>query len=185
MNALSDAGLCTQISDWTLDQLQSAPPAADAVLSINLSARLFHDKAFAQRLFARIDDGRLIPQHLIIEITEDTLETDLRGAERVLHALKQRGVRIALDDFGTGQASLSHLRRFPFDYIKIDQSFVAGIDKVANDEKLIKAIIHLAHALGMRVVAEGVETEIQRNFLAAECCDYIQGYLVGKPAAGS
>ena len=185
MDALADAGLCSTISDWVLDQLQSRRPSDDAVLSINLSARLLHDESFAQRLFDRIDEGSLTPTRLIIEITEDTLESDLTAAARVLHELKSRGVRIALDDFGTGQASLSHLRRFPFDYIKIDQSFIAGIGKVANDEKLVQAIIRLAHALGMEVVAEGVETEAQRDFLAAEQCDYLQGYLVGVPAAGS
>ena len=183
MNALADAGLCTTISDWTLDQLQIQRPHPDAVLSINLSARLLHDQDFAQRLLERIDEGRLAPGLLILEITEDTLETDLTAAARVLHELKRRGVRIALDDFGTGQASLSHLRRFPFDYVKIDQSFIAGIGEVPTDEKLIQAIIRLAHALGMEVVAEGVETKAQRKFLAAEDCDYIQGYLVGKPTA--
>jgi diguanylate cyclase (GGDEF)-like protein len=185
MNALADAGLCSTISDWALDQLQAKRPYPGAVLSINLSARLLHDEAFARRLFERIDEGRLVPGELILEITEDTLETDLAGAARVLHALKQRGVRIALDDFGTGQASLSHLRRFPFDYIKIDQSFVAGIGTDENDEKLIQAIIRLAHALGMQVVAEGVETARQRDFLSTEHCDFIQGYLVGRPAAGA
>ena len=183
MNALADAGLCSAISDWALDQIQSKRPDDHAVVSINLSARLLHDEVFARRLFERIDVGRLVPGELIIEITEDTLETDLRAAARVLHELKRRGVQIALDDFGTGQASLSHLRRFPFDYIKIDQSFIAGIGNVRNDEKLIQAIIRLAHALGMRVVAEGVEIAVQRDFLVAEGCDFIQGYLVGKPTA--
>jgi EAL domain-containing protein (putative c-di-GMP-specific phosphodiesterase class I) len=183
MNALADAGLCSAISDWALDQIQNKRPDDHAVVSINLSARLLHDEVFAQHLFERIDVGRLVPAELIIEITEDTLETDLRAAARVLHELKRRGVQIALDDFGTGQASLSHLRRFPFDYIKIDQSFIAGIGKVRNDEKLIQAIIRLAHALGMRVVAEGVEIGVQRDFLVAEGCDFIQGYLVGKPTA--
>ncbi|MGB5201001.1 MAG: EAL domain-containing protein [Sedimenticolaceae bacterium] len=185
MDALADAGLCTAISDWALDQIQINRPTPEAVLSINLSARLLLDEDFAQRLLERLDQQRLIPERLILEITEDTLETDLRVAARVLHELKQRGVRIALDDFGTGQASLSHLRRFPFDYIKIDQSFVAGIGEVPNDEKLIQAIIRLAHALEMKVVAEGVETEAQRDFLRGEDCDYIQGYLVGKPSAGA
>ena len=183
MNALADAGLCSAISDWALDQIQSKRPGDHAVVSINLSARLLHDEVFARRLFERIDAGRVVPGELIIEISEDTLETDLRAAARVLHELKRRGVQIALDDFGTGQASLSHLRRFPFDYIKIDQSFIAGIGNVRNDEKLIQAIIRLAHALGMRVVAEGVETGVQRDFLVAEGCDFIQGYLVGKPTA--
>jgi EAL domain-containing protein (putative c-di-GMP-specific phosphodiesterase class I) len=183
MNALADAGLCTQASDWVLDQLQQTAPDTDAVIAINLSARLLHDEGFAQRLFERLDEGRLQAGQLIIEITEDTLETDLKAASRVLLELRRRGTRIALDDFGTGQASLSHLRRFPFDYIKIDQSFVAGIGTVPNDEKLIQAIIRLAHALQMEVIAEGVETEPQRAFLEAEGCDYIQGYLVGRPAA--
>lgn len=183
MDALADAGLCSAISDWVLDRIQDGGPAADAVLAINLSARLLHDEAFAGRLFERIDQGRIDPARLILEITEDTLETDLAAATRVLHELKRRGVRIALDDFGTGQGSLSHLRRFPFDYIKIDQSFVAGIGRDPADEKLVQAVVRLAHALDMQVVAEGVETTTQRDFLAAEGCDFIQGYLVGRPAA--
>lgn len=185
MNAVSDAGLCTQTSDWVLDQLQTTRPGNDAVIAINLSARLLHDPAFAQRLLERLDEGRLQAARLVLEITEDTLETDLRAAARVLLELRQRGVRIALDDFGTGRASLSHLRRFPFDYLKIDRSFVAGIGKVPNDEKLIQAIIPLAHALSMKVIAEGVETEAQRAFLETEGCDYIQGFLVGRPAASA
>ncbi|MGB5614597.1 MAG: EAL domain-containing protein [Sedimenticolaceae bacterium] len=184
MDALADAGLCKNISDWALDRIQASRPTKDAVLSINLSARLLHDEAFSQRLLKRFDEGRLMPDHLILEITEDTLEIDLKSAARVLHELKRRGVRIALDDFGSGQASLSHLRRFPFDYIKIDQSFIADIGKDRNDEKLVQAIIRLAHALDMAVVGEGVETMAQKDFLAAEGCDYIQGYLVGRPAAG-
>ncbi len=183
MDALADAGLCSRISDWALDGIQAAAPAADAAVAINLSARLLHDEAFAARLFQRIDQGRLDPKRLILEITEDTLETDLAAAARVLHGLKQRGVRIALDDFGTGQASLSHLRRFPFDYVKIDQSFVAGIGRVEADTRLVQAVVRLAHALDMEVVAEGVETQAQRDFLAAEGCDYAQGFLIGRPAA--
>jgi diguanylate cyclase (GGDEF)-like protein len=181
MDAVNDAGLCTQISDWALDRIQHDRPSQEAAVSINLSARLLHDDAFASRLFERLDTGGLIGEQLILEITEDTLETDLQAATRVLEALKQRGVRIALDDFGTGQSSLSHLRRFPFDYIKIDQTFVNGIGRVPNDEKLIQAIVRLSHALGMQVVAEGVETQEQRAFLAAEDCDYVQGYLLGHP----
>ena len=183
MDAMVDAGLCSTMSDWALDQIAANRPAADAVVSINLSARLLHDEEFSRRLFERIDQGRPSAQQLILEITEDTHEADLEAAIPVLLELKTRGVRIALDDFGTGQASLSHLRRFAFDYLKIDQSFVTGIGSVPSDEKLIQAVIRLAHALGMQVVAEGVETPAQRAFLAADGCDYIQGYLVGKPSA--
>lgn len=183
MDALADAGLCSTISDWALDQIDKRRPAGNSVVSINLSARLLHDEHFAGRLLERIGEGRPPPEQLIIEITEDSLETDLRAAGQILHELQQRGVRVALDDFGTGQASLSHLRRFPFDYIKIDQSFIDGIGEVPNDEKLIRAIIGLAHALGMQVVAEGVETDAQFDFLRREHCDYVQGFLVGKPTA--
>lgn len=181
MDAINDTGLCTQVSDWVLDHLQYGRPAPDAVVSMNLSARLLQDQAFADRLFERIDDGRLVGAQLIVEITEDTLESDLQSASRVLEGLKKRGVRIALDDFGSGQASLSHLRRFSFDYIKIDQSFISGIGEDENDEKLIQATVRLAHALDMQVVAEGVETAAQRDFLIAEQCDFLQGYLVGRP----
>lgn len=181
MDAINDAGLCSQVSDWALDRIQHDRPAVDAVVSINLSARLLHDHYFAQRLYERLDSGALDGEQLILEITEDTLDADLLGATRVLMALKDRGVRIALDDFGTGQSSLSHLRHFPFDYIKIDRAFVDGIGHAANDKKLVQAVIRLAHTLDMAVVAEGVETEAQRDFLTAERCDYIQGYLIGRP----
>jgi EAL domain-containing protein (putative c-di-GMP-specific phosphodiesterase class I) len=183
MEAIADAGLCGNMTDWALDRITSAKPAVDAVVSINLPTRLLHDGLFADRLRDRLDRGAIDPRTLIIEISENTLEVDLDIASEVLHELRQRGVRIALDDFGTGQASLSHLRRFPFDYIKIDQSFVAGISRVDSDEKLVRAIIDLAHALDMRVVAEGVETAEQRRFLADRQCDYVQGYLIGEPTA--
>lgn len=184
MNAMADAGLCSKVSDWILDALAGQRPTDGAAVAVNLSARLLHDPQFAARLHARFDAGTLAPDRLIVEITEDTLETDLTAAARVLHGLRDRGVRIALDDFGTGQASLSHLRSFPFDYIKIDRSFVAGIGVDDQAGKLLQAIIGLAHALDMRVVAEGVESETQRQFLVAEGCDYLQGYLIGPPAAG-
>ncbi|MGD1983903.1 MAG: EAL domain-containing protein, partial [Chromatiaceae bacterium] len=171
MDTVNDAGLCAEVSDWALDRIQYDRPSGDVAVAINLSARLLHDESFARRLYERLDSGALAADQLILEITEDTLETDLQGATRVLRGLKQRDVRIALDDFGTGQSSLSHLRRFPFDYLKIDQAFVAGVGGAGKDEKLIEAVIRLAHALDMAVVAEGVETEAQRSFLAAAGCD--------------
>jgi diguanylate cyclase (GGDEF)-like protein len=184
-NVMVDATLCRAISDWVIEALPVTRPAANAALAINLSAWQLHDEAFARRLLARIDAGRLPPRQLIIEITEDTLEADLAAAAKVLEDLKLRGVRIALDDFGTGQASLSHLRSFPFDYIKIDRSFVDGIGKQRQSEMLIEAIVRLAHALDMRVVAEGVESQQQKDFLVAEGCDYLQGFLIGAPAVGN
>ena len=145
--AMSDAGLCAQTSDWVLDQLQTTRPEDGAVIAINLSARLLHDEAFAQRLFERLDQGRLEASRLILEITEDTLETDLRAASRVLLELKRRGVRIALDDFGTGRASLSHLRRFPFDYLKIDRSFVAGIGNGVGNAIVVERVAGMGRSV--------------------------------------
>jgi diguanylate cyclase (GGDEF)-like protein len=183
MAAMADAGLCRSMSDWALDKIVATRPSADAAISINLGARLLQDKHFVQRLRDRLDRLDIAPEHLIIEISEDTPEDELDSLREVLHDLKARGVRVALDDFGTGQTSLGHLRRFPFDYVKIDQSFVNGIGKDGNEEELIRAMIRMTHALNMQVVAEGVETATQRAFLAANECDYIQGYLVGRPTA--
>ena len=118
---------------------------------------------------------------LQVEVTESAVMADAGRAAAVLGGLTRRGIGVSIDDFGIGNSSLGLLRRLPVGELKIDQSFVAGIGRVPNDEKLIQAIIRLAHALGMEVVAEGVETETQRTFLAAENCDYLQGYLFGRP----
>ena len=101
---------------------------------------------------------------------------------RTLKKLKQLGVSIAIDDFGTGYSSLSYLRRFPVDKVKIDRSFVAEVPANRDQGAIVSAIIALAHALQIRVVAEGVETEGQREFLKSCGCDFIQGYLVGRPS---
>ncbi|WP_374627761.1 putative bifunctional diguanylate cyclase/phosphodiesterase, partial [Devosia sp.] len=122
------------------------------------------------------------PADLEVEVTETVLLD--RSAEQIgrsLAALHERGVSIALDDFGTGHASLSHLKRFPVDRLKIDRSFVAGIGDNAEDEIIVKAVINLAQSLGKSVVAEGVETDEQLQFLAALGCDTVQGYLLGRP----
>jgi EAL domain-containing protein (putative c-di-GMP-specific phosphodiesterase class I) len=123
-----------------------------------------------------LDAGRLI-----VEITEDSLTQDLNTAARVLHELRDRGVRIVLDDFGTGHASLNHLRQFSFDMLKIDQSFVRDILVDAHAARLVRATIQLTRALGLDFVAEGVENEEQLAFLKGEGCNYAQGYLIGRP----
>ena len=118
---------------------------------------------------------------LIIEITEDILMHDLMEADVFLQQAKALGTRVALDDFGTGQSSLSHLRQFPFDFLKIDREFIRNVDNDANDASLVKAIVQLAHAFGIQVIAEGVESESQLVFLRSLSCDYHQGYLIGVP----
>ncbi|RMG33806.1 MAG: EAL domain-containing protein [Gammaproteobacteria bacterium] len=180
--ALADEmGLMPQITDWILDQLERRASSDDGSYSVNISSRLLHDPVFIDRLHHRVADGRLEARRLILEITEDTLARELEQTTLQLADLQALGVRIALDDFGTGQSSLSHLRAFPFDLIKIDRSFVAEVEHDEQDANLVRAIISLAHALEMSVVAEGVETESQRRFLTEEGCDYLQGYLLGRP----
>ena len=123
----------------------------------------------------------LSPQRLEIEITEGVLFEDFDRAIAILRKIKNLGVRIAMDDFGTGYSSLSYLQSFPFDKIKIDQSFIARIGKNCPAAAIIHAILGLGRALALPVIAEGVETEAQLAFLAKEGCHEVQGYLIGRP----
>ncbi len=175
-----EMGLMPRITDWLLDQLE-ARRNDPTPYSINVSARLLHGPGFLEGLRERIASGRLHGEHLIVEVTEDTLARDLERITQQLADIQARGVRIALDDFGTGQSSLSHLRAFPFDMVKIDRSFVKEVVNKPQDATLVRAIIGLAHTLDMEVVAEGVETPEQHAFLRAEGCDWLQGYLFGRP----
>ena len=119
---------------------------------------------------------------LAIEITEGVLIDDFTRALSILRRLKALGVRIAMDDFGTGYSSLSYLQSFPFDKIKIDQAFVANIERNPQSAAIIRAVIGLGHGLDLPVVAEGVETAAQLAFLTHEACNEVQGYLIGRPA---
>lgn len=150
-------------------------------ISINLSARLLNDPTFCRGLLENLVTGEIPLGSLILEITEDTLTHELAEADVFLQQAKALGARIALDDFGTGQASLSHLRQFPFDLLKIDRDFVSSVDVDNYDASLVTAMIQLAHAFRIQVVAEGVENESQLEFLQEQGCDLIQGYLVGFP----
>ncbi|WP_419608302.1 putative bifunctional diguanylate cyclase/phosphodiesterase, partial [Thiolapillus sp.] len=121
------------------------------------------------------------PSPITLEITEDTLLEDLATVRALFSELRQLGIPLVLDDFGTGQSSLNHLRSYPFDSIKIDREFVRDISSDEDDAILVKAITQLAHSFGMKVVAEGVETEAQRRYLINIGCDYLQGYIISKP----
>ncbi len=181
LSLADEMGLMPQITDWILDQLEQRGATGNGSYSVNISSRLLHDPVFIDRLHHRVAEGRLEAKGLILEITEDTLARELEQTTLQLADLQALGVRIALDDFGTGQSSLSHLRAFPFDLVKIDRSFVAEVEHDEQDANLVRAIIGLAHALEMSVVAEGVETEAQASFLTGEGCDYLQGFLLGRP----
>ena len=154
----------------------------DLQIAVNLSARQFNDPQLPKIVARVLRETGLPPRLLELEITESTAMRETDVALRTLRRLKQLGVSIAIDDFGTGYSSLSYLRRFPVDKVKIDRSFVAEVPGDRDQGAIVSAIIALAHALQIQVVAEGVETEEQREFLRSCGCDFIQGYLTGKPA---
>ncbi|MCU7930961.1 MAG: EAL domain-containing protein [Candidatus Thiodiazotropha sp. (ex Codakia rugifera)] len=184
---LDETGLISTLFDPLLEQAilfqkeQSSLRNEKVVISINLSARLLNDPVFCRNLLQNLVSGKVSPGSLILEITEDILTQELAEADQFLQQSKALGARIALDDFGTGQASLSHLRQFPFDLLKIDMDFIRNVDVDANDASLVQAMVQLAHAFNIKVVAEGVENEAQLAFLQHQGCDYIQGFLVGFP----
>jgi EAL domain-containing protein (putative c-di-GMP-specific phosphodiesterase class I) len=177
-----ETGLINPLGDWVLRtacaQLrawmeQGLPPLRVAV---NLSVRQLLQKEFAATVEAVLADTGLPPHLLELEITESTLMENAQDTLKALHRLRGLGVRLSIDDFGTGYSSLSYLKRFPVDIIKIDRSFVRDVPMDADDVAIVTAIIALAHSLRLEVVAEGVETEAQLNFLKGRNCDLMQGY---------
>ena len=128
-----------------------------------------------------IDQAGITPESLELEITEGVLMDSYTHVVGALSALDEMGVKIAMDDFGTGYSSLSYLRNYPFDTVKIDRSFVNDIIVDESDQKLVSAAIAMAHSLGLKVVAEGVETSEQLAMITSQGCDFAQGYLFSKP----
>jgi EAL domain-containing protein (putative c-di-GMP-specific phosphodiesterase class I) len=163
---------CAQLRVW-IDQ--GLPPMRVAV---NLSVRQLLQKNFADTVESVLQDTQLPPELLELEITESTLMEHAQDTLQALHRLRSLGVRLSIDDFGTGYSSLSYLKRFPVDIIKIDRSFVRDVPHDADDAAIIAGIIALAHSLRLEVVAEGVETEAQLQFLRAQQCDLLQGYYM-------
>jgi len=169
------ATACAQAKAWQLDW------QANVSVAVNVSARQFrqHDlPATVQRVLA---DTGLPPQYLELELTESLLMQQTDVVVNALCAIRAMGVSLALDDFGTGFSSLTYLRRFPLNVLKIDRSFVSGVDSIEADAAITRAIIGMAHSLGLSVVAEGVETPAQLAFLQDQQCDVAQGYLLGRP----
>lgn len=169
---------CCRIADWRDRGLISC--AVPFTVSVNLSGRQIEGLGSIERILHVIEETGVSPQHLTMELTETALSDEPNRARDALLALRAHGVSLAMDDFGTGYSSLSYLARFPFDKLKIDQSFVATIaDGIAPP--LLKAMIGLTRELGLRTVAEGVETEEQRDVLRALGCEDAQGWLFGRP----
>jgi len=163
-------------SPW---QKQGLPPLS---MAVNLTARQFADERLLADVTAILADTGMDARLLELEITESILMRDVEKAMRVLTALKGMGIRIAIDDFGIGYSSLSKLRQFPVDTIKIDRSFIRDIASVAEHKELAKAIIALGRALSLTVVAQGVETREQADFLLRNSCGEFQGFYLDKPA---
>jgi diguanylate cyclase len=187
LSVLDDTGLIITVIDPLLQQAaafqreQHLQYGDKIGIALNLSARLLNDETFRQYLLDQMIARLFLPGSLILEITEDVLMQELVEADLFLRQAQNLGARIALDDFGTGQASLSHLRQFPFDFLKIDREFIRNVDADTNDASLILAMVRLAHAFGIKVIAEGVESKSQLEFLQRLECDYIQGYLISAP----
>lgn len=170
---------CSQIKTW-LKQGYEVPR-----LAINLSQRQFRHKNLPHVIDGVLEETKIDPQLLSIEITESMLAQNVDEAVKILHQLSEKGMEISLDDFGTGYSSLSYLKRFPITTLKIDRSFVRDIVTDSNDAAIITAIIAMADSLNIRVVAEGIETEEQLNFLTKKGCRYYQGYYFSRPAMAS
>lgn len=148
---------------------------------VNLSARQFYEKDLAQVIAAILEEVGLAPRYLGVELTESLVMADVEHAVEILHQLQRIGVQMSIDDFGTGYSSLAYLKRFPINVLKIDQSFVRDIALDAYDAAIVLSIISLAHNLKMNVIAEGVETAEQLEFLGCNQCDEIQGYHFSRP----
>ena len=150
-------------------------------VAVNLSARQFRDRRLVARMRDILERTGLAPGRLELEITESLVMHDVESVIGKLKELKALGILLAIDDFGTGYSSLSYLRRFPIDRIKIDQSFTREVDTSSDAAAIARAVIQLGHALGLIVIAEGVETQEQLVFLKGLGCDYGQGFLFSRP----
>ena len=182
-----DCGLILPIGQWVLREpcrqaraWQQAGLALGSV-AVNISAIKFRDEKFLEGVFAIRKGTGLEAEALELELTETVLMKRAESAESILKSLRARGVQIAVDDFGTGYSSLSYLRKFPMDALKFDQSFVRQITAAPGETTIVTAIINMGRSLNLRIVAEGVETHAQLEFLRAHECDEAQGYYFSRP----
>jgi diguanylate cyclase (GGDEF)-like protein len=187
-----ESGLIIPIGAWVLEQaccqtaswLKAGLPIGR--IAVNISARQLGQSSFVEGVRSALDRSGLSPACLELELTETALMYSFGDCMHRLHGLRELGVSVAIDDFGTGYSSLSYLQKLPVSRVKIDQSFVQGItDRSQETLPLIRAIVDLAHGLGLTVIAEGVETEHQLEVLAAAGCDQVQGYLIHRPQPAS
>jgi EAL domain-containing protein (putative c-di-GMP-specific phosphodiesterase class I) len=179
-----DSGIILQIGEWVLRTAcrEAATWTKPLTVAVNVSAMQIHNANFAHAVHEILFETGLTPGRLELEITETALVRDLHRALATLRRIKMLGVRIAMDDFGTGYSSLSNLRAFPFDKIKIDGSFIKSVDVNDQAAAIVRSVLGLGTALNLPVLAEGVETAAELDFLENEQCTEVQGYLLGRPA---
>ncbi|MEZ1317292.1 EAL domain-containing protein [Pseudomonas fluorescens] len=186
---LEELGLVVDVGDWVIreacSQLKAWHQAKVRVpkVSVNISARQFSDGQLGTRIADILKETGLPPACLELELTESILMREVSEAMQILDGLKNLGLSIAVDDFGTGYSSLNYLKQFPIDVLKIDRTFVDGLPSGEQDAQIARAIIAMAHSLNLAVIAEGVETHEQLDFLREHGCDEVQGYLFGRPMA--
>ncbi|HMI15944.1 MAG TPA: EAL domain-containing protein [Bradyrhizobium sp.] len=180
-----ETGAILQIGDWVLKTAcrEAATWTQPLKIAVNVSAVQLHNAKFVQELHQILLEFGLPPRRLEIEITETALVRDFNRTLGMLRQIKALGICIAMDDFGTGYSSLSTLRAFPFDRIKIDGSFIKSVNSNGQAATIVRAVLGLGRGLGLPVLAEGVETDAELQFLHDELCDEVQGYLLGRPAA--
>jgi EAL domain-containing protein (putative c-di-GMP-specific phosphodiesterase class I) len=182
---LEDIGLIVPVGEWVLRTTCAAIRRWQDLglgarrIAVNLSARQLHQRDLDEGIARIIAAAGIEASSLELELTESSLLRDPEEAASILGRLAARGVHLSIDDFGTGYSSLAYLKRFPLDSLKIDRTFVRDVDTNSEDAAIASAIIQLAHSLGLKVVAEGVETEAQMEFLRKQGCDEFQGFLFG------
>jgi EAL domain-containing protein (putative c-di-GMP-specific phosphodiesterase class I) len=169
---------CRQLANWA-----SHPALSHLSLAVNVSAHQFNEETFVEQLQDVITQTGADPSKLKLELTESLLVSNVDEVAAKMFKLKSKGVGFSLDDFGTGYSSLSYLKRLPLDQLKIDQSFVRDILVDPNDAAIAKMVLALAKSMGLAVIAEGVETQAQREYLHRIGCRSYQGYLYGHPMA--
>ncbi|RUR42420.1 bifunctional diguanylate cyclase/phosphodiesterase [Vreelandella populi] len=180
-----ETGLIFELSDWVLHEacLNALSWNDNVLVSVNLSPLEFQRNDLVDRIAAVIERTGIAPQRLELEITESVMLEDATSALTMMNKLKALGVRLSMDDFGTGYSSLGYLRSYPFDGIKIDRSFIMGLDQSQSGEALVNAIISMGHALALTVTAEGIETAEQLGKVVELACDQAQGFYLGRPVS--
>lgn len=184
-----ETGQIINIGAWVLEHschemgtlIREGLMPKDSKVAVNLSAKQFSDPNLLQTVSNILEQSKIDPINLELEITESIIMDDVEAAIKIMEAIKNKGISLSIDDFGTGYSSLAYLKRFPIDILKVDRSFVSDIPQDKTDMAITSAVIAMAHKLSMQVVAEGIETQEQLDFLIENSCDHGQGYLLSRP----